>query len=395
MSSRVWFHLHSWIGLKLSLFMSFILITGTLAVFAHELDWLATPEMRVTPQDAPLAWGAMAENAAARFPDGTIELLYAPIDPWFAAEAVVLMPSGERRRVHLDPYDGSVKGVGSWANMHRFLRQTHRHLMLPTWIGVPLVSCLAFLLMASLASGLVVYKKWWRGFFRLPRRRNARTFWGDLHRLAALWSLWFVALIAVTGVWYLVESLGGHAPPAQTAPSPGAGPVLPTAVMLDAGKPVDDLVARAAAAYPALRIRELRPPRRTGDPFVFLGQAEAWLVRDRVNAVALDPATGALRWIADGRTLTVHQRIAEMADPLHFGTLGGLPTKIVWFLFGLVLSGLSLSGIYLFGLRALHAVDGSAGLAARAAWRGMGWWRYPALALIVLSLALTPAALAL
>src|SRR5690606_13304100 len=108
MNGRIWFHLHSWIGLKLSLFMSFILITGTLAVFAHELDWLATPEMRVTPRDAPLAWGAMAENAAARFPDGTVELLYAPIDPWFAAEAVVLMPSGERRRVHLDPYDGTV-----------------------------------------------------------------------------------------------------------------------------------------------------------------------------------------------------------------------------------------------------------------------------------------------
>jgi len=40
-------------------------------------------------------------------------------------------------------------------------------------------------------------------------------------------------------------------------------------------------------------------------------------------------------------------------------------------------------------------VDGNAALAARAAWRGMGLWRYPALALIVLSLALTPTALGL
>lgn len=393
MSSRAWFNLHSWLGLKLSLLMSFVLITGTLAVFAHELDWLVTPEMRVTPRDQPLAWEAMAENAAARFPDGTVEMLYAPIDPWFAAEAIMLMPTGERMRVHLDPYDGTVKGIGDWANIHRFLRQTHRHLMLPTRIGVPIVSALAILLMASLVSGLVVYKKWWRGFFRRPRRGSARTFWGDLHRLSALWSLWFVVVIAVTGIWYLVESLGGAAPPAQTAPPRGEGPVLPTTVTLAAATSVDALAAQAAAAWPALEIRELRPPRRAGDPFVFLGQADAWLVRDRVNAVALDPVTGAVRWIADGRTLSAHQRIAEMADPLHFGTLGGFSTKIIWFLFGVLLSALSLSGIYLFGVRAIRSVDEGAATLARAAWRGMGLWRYPALALIILSLALTPGAL--
>ena len=83
--------------------------------------------------------------------------------------------------------------------------------MLPTKIGIPIVCSLALLLAASLVSGIVTYKKWWRGFFRAPRGGDGRRMTGDLHRLMGLWSLWFVALITLTGLWYLVETLGGNA----------------------------------------------------------------------------------------------------------------------------------------------------------------------------------------
>ena len=58
----LWWVVHSWIGLKLSIFLTFILATGTFAVFAHEIDWLATPAMRVSPRSEPVAsWGALAQ----------------------------------------------------------------------------------------------------------------------------------------------------------------------------------------------------------------------------------------------------------------------------------------------------------------------------------------------
>ena len=380
----IWWILHSWLGLKLSIFLTFILLTGTLAVFAHEIDWLVTPAMRVTPQDAPQAsWGKLAEAAARAEPGARLETLYAPIDPWFAAEAWMDHGEGSPSRVYIDPWTAQVTGTHGWANVHRFLRQVHRHLMLPTKIGIPLVCSLALLLATSLVTGIVTYKKWWRGFLRRPRGGDARRLTGDLHRLVGLWSLWFVALIALTGIWYLIETLGGNAsvpklPEVATSP-------LPT------GAALDRMVEVVQRESPTLQIREIRFTQDNG--VIFLGQNQAWLVRDRANGIAVDPATHRVTMKLDGRDLDVHQRISEMADPLHFGTLGGLATKIVWFVFGAMLTALAVTGTIIYTLR-LAKESRAAQPKLKVAWTEMGAWAYFCTALVLLALALTPGAIA-
>src|SRR5688572_20522853 len=86
---RVWWIVHSWAGLKLSLFTTWVLLTGTLAVFSNEMDWLARPAMRVDPQSAPhVSWGTMTAAAIRTAPEGRVTALYAPPHAWFAAEAL-------------------------------------------------------------------------------------------------------------------------------------------------------------------------------------------------------------------------------------------------------------------------------------------------------------------
>jgi uncharacterized iron-regulated membrane protein len=377
----LWWSVHSWAGFKLSIFLTFILATGTLAVFAHEFDWLLTPSMRVAPRDAPRAsWGTVAEAAQRAAPDARLTTIFAPIDPWFAVEAWAGPQKGAPRRIYVDPWTGKVTGQHGWANIHRFLRQVHRHLMLPTRIGIPIVCSLALLLAASLVTGIVTYKKWWRGFFRWPRAGDTRRLSGDIHRLAGLWSLWFVALISLTGIWYMVETLGGYAPVDQP-PKIGERPP-PT------GPALDRLVAIARRAKPSLDIREVRFTPEQG--VIFLGQDRAWLVRDRVTGVAIDPANERVTMTLDGTELSAHQRISEMADPLHFGTFGGLPTKILWFVFGALMTALSVTGTMIFALR-LSRVETGGGV--RIAWRGMGIWGWVGLAAVITALAMTPFAI--
>lgn len=387
----LWWVVHSWAGLKISIFMTFVLFTGTLAVFAHELDWMATPAMRVAPQPRPYAsWGEIAEAAQAFAPEARLQTIYAPIDPWFASE--VWLDTGGRfvTRVYVDPYTAKVTGAAGWANIHRFLRNTHRHLMLPVAWGVPIVSSLSLVLLASLVTGLVTYKKFWRGFFRLPRfGRDARTLAGDFHRLAGLWSLWFVAIMVVTGIFYLAEeSFGAQAPPHPQPTAKLDAPSVPTGLQLDR------LIAVGQAAYPSLEIKEIRfPPQKGGRGLALVGQADAVLVRDRSNAVWLNPDTAEVVLTARGEDLSPHQRISEAADPLHFGTWGGLATKIVWFVFGAMLTALSVTGVMIYSLRLKSAENPAPRSALGKAWRGMGWWAYPAVGLIIMSLALTPGAI--
>jgi uncharacterized iron-regulated membrane protein len=389
---RLWWVIHGWVGLKLSLFTVWVLLTGTFAVFSVEMDWLAQPALRVQPQDAPhVSWGTMAAAAIAAVPEGRVSTVYAPPHAWFAAEALALVGADERRRIYINPYDGRVQGLAGWLSFQRFFREMHRHLLLPAKYGIPLVSSLSILLLLSIVTGLVTYKKFWRGFFRWPQGGNARRLTGDLHRFSGLWSLWFAVVITLTGVWYLVESLGGNAPvPRQPRVESG------TDLRLDSAR-IDELVAGAQRAYPNLRIMELRLP-EADEPLGVFGQADAVLVRDRVNGVWIDPTNGKVLGVIKGETLSVHQRISEMADPLHFGTWGGMTTKIVWFVFGLAMTALSVTGIVIYSVRLkkAYAADRARSKHSwlRRAWDGMGSWGYVGAGIVLLSFAMVPGWLA-
>lgn len=388
-NARLWWSVHQWAGLKLSILLSFVLLTGTLAVLSAEMDWLMRPTMRVSPGSVagPVAWTSIARNAAAYRSTYAIRSISAPPARAFAASVMVEKPDGANAYLYAHPTTGVVQGEGHWVGAARVLRNMHRHLNMPVWIGVPIVSALSFLLAVSLATSLVVYKKWWRGFGRSIRTRDPRTGWGDFHRLAGVWSLWFIVIIIVTGIWYLAESTVAPAPPTLKAESMASG--LTSADLADR---LEASLTAATAADPRLRIQHIDFPDEDEGAFTFQGQKDALLVRPRANSVSTEARDGRVLLMADASDLSVHQRISEAADPLHFGTFAGYWTKIPWFIFGALLTGLSISGTALYSLRLLKTERawGLAGPVAVRAWRGMGWWRWPALGLVMIGLALLP-----
>lgn len=390
-ASRLWFDVHSWLGLKLSLFMSFVLITGTIAVMANELDWLANASMRVDPQPASerASWGEIYSSLQKTYPDWQFSYIREPLDPWFTVLAYGKTPEGETRLIDVDPYTAEVKGDRHWMSFQRFFRNSHRHLMLPTRIGVPIVSALAFLMIASMITGLVVYKKFWRGLFKMPRRRNTRIFNGDLHRLLGLWSFWFLPVIALTSVFYFAESLGWRAPPFG---KPKKAAEIQSSL---SGEKINQYAESARQALPGLRIALVLPPVNAGDSLVFQGFTDdTWLVRARASYVAIDPADGRVLGSHRSKDANVHQRISEMADPLHFGTFGGITTKLIWFVFGVILSALAVTGVIIYAKR-LHKTyltgEGREGWGPWGiSWSGMGPWKWLGVIAIIIVVVLTP-----
>jgi uncharacterized iron-regulated membrane protein len=388
-SSRLWWEVHQWAGMKFSILLSFILLTGTLATLSHEIDWLLRPAMRVDPATVgtEVNWAAVAQTAAEAAGAGRVISLEGPIDPWFAAAAILEAPDGGLSFVYAHPTTGALQGHGHWVSAQRILRNMHRHLMMPVAIGVPIVSALSFLMAVSLVTSFVVYKKWWRGFFKPIRLNDLRTALGDFHRLAGLWSLWFVLLMILTGLWYLAEEMAFRAP---NLPSAKVEASAEDMVGLAARLP--QTLAAARGANPDLRIERIMFPTAKSGALVLHGQDEAILVRARANAVWTQAETGAVVLTTDGGDLNLHQRLSEAADPLHFGTWGGLTTKIIWFVFGLALTGLSVSGVAIYALRLIRAERRPKrwGPALAVSWAGMGLWRWPALILVIIGLLLIP-----
>lgn len=388
--ARLWWHVHQWVGLKLSILLSFVLLTGTFATISHEIDWLIDPAIRVAPASVTGEpdWAAIVVTAAKHPATASIESVDAPIASAFAAGVTIKNRDGERRYLWIHPTTGQLQGDSTWFNVARILRDLHRRLNIDYGWGITLVSALAALLAVSLVTSLVVYKRWWRGFWKPIRWRDARTALGDAHRLAGVWSMAFVLVITATGLWYLLESLGGEAP-RLSGPAQKPGPVIMTNMAKAEALP--RALASVRGRDPGLRITSLSLPDNKTGAFVFRGQREALLVRERANTAWVSADGRRLLHRLDGQTLSVHQRISEMADPLHFGTMEWGHAKSwwvrwLWFVFGLMLTGLSVSGVAIHVTRI--AREGRTAASLRSAFANMGWWRWPAATLVAGSLVL-------
>lgn len=354
------FALHSLFGLKLSLFMAFVCLTGTIATVAHEIELLYKPEVRASAhQPGREDWGALWAAAQAAYPDATIGGIgsYDRTDTsYFAKSVSATDAAGESFTIYVDPGTGAVTGHEYGRSFQDFMRALHYYLFLPTDWGFYIVAALGPVMLLSLVTGLLVYKKFWRGFLKRPCfDRPLRTVAGDLHRLVGLWSLWFVAAISLTSIYYLLEWSGMD----FERPVPRVSAAEPIATATP--EQVARWVELAREAKPGFAVTAIQLPYEGGDPVTVQGHWEANLVRERADAVYIDPATNRVIGQRTAHRMGAGERLVQTADPLHFGTFGGLATKLIWMLFGLLLTGLAATGAIIYAKRTgqvlRHGVD--------------------------------------
>ncbi|HWO43521.1 MAG TPA: PepSY-associated TM helix domain-containing protein [Candidatus Eisenbacteria bacterium] len=354
------FTLHSLLGLNVSLLLLFVCLTGTVAVVSDEIEWLASPKFRASSTSTRVGWQAQYEAAQTAYPTYHLTDISAGEEPYMATRIWATSPAGELRIIYVDPASGHVNGESSFVTFRSFMRALHYYLFTPGDWGFFLVTALGFVLLASAATGLLVYKKFWRGFFRVPATgRGSRLFWGNMHKLFALWSLWFVLLMALTSIWYfgerIVYRLGIDLESVKAPVAPKG--LAASDSRSDRYLPLDALVARATEALPGLDVKSIYFPATPAAPISINGEASAWLVRDRANSVALDPRTGAVLSIRRAERMSLLERWVHTADPLHFGDFGGLWSKLTWVFFGLLLCGLAASGAAVYVKRTTIALS--------------------------------------
>jgi uncharacterized iron-regulated membrane protein len=387
MNKKTWFKWHQWVGLNFSLLVCFILVTGTIAVVSHEIDWLTNSSLRVIPavKSERINWGKIYQAARLKNQLMLIQSIKAPVSDWFAVKVIRRDKEGNLYLEYYHPESAQYQGDGRWYNWQRFFRMAHRHLMMPTIYGVTIVGITSILIFVSMISGVVIYPKFWRGFFKKPRYDNRRVFWGDTHRLFGLWSSWLLLVVCLTGFWYLLEIWG------LNAVYPKADYNLSTQTKTENVQVNQQVFERAIGQIPkyhrGLVIKNIRLPIKKGRALIIEGQSTTVLVRDRANSVSFDPFTSEYLSHRVGEDQSLHVRISEAADPLHFGVFAGYYSKVIYFIFGLILSALAISGTYLYGLRSTKSYKKTSFKVTKVwlhSWTSMGHWRWLSLSIITI-----------
>jgi uncharacterized iron-regulated membrane protein len=167
MKRRSWFRVHSWLGVMAGLLLFIICWSGSFAVVGHELDWLLDARMRVQPRTETASWGQLHAAVLSAYPQAQNVSIEAPLYRNFAAVAALDLPEQEYVRLYLDPYTAQVLGRGSFFGVQRFFRSFHMSLF-NLGLGYPagyfVVTAFSLTLLASLASSLLFYRRWWRAF---------------------------------------------------------------------------------------------------------------------------------------------------------------------------------------------------------------------------------------
>ncbi len=382
------FRLHAWVGLNLSILLALMFATGTLLVFSTEIEAFQHKGMRAISIDTQhtATSGEIYDAVRAAYPDVSLSWIERDNVSWIGDATMVRTAWGEEVYIWTDPVTAEVLGATSRGNaVMPVIRAFHDGLLTGNWVGRLLATSTALALLVSIVTGLITYRQFWRGFFRMPSRHlGPRGWWGGLHRLTALWALPFLIVICLTGLYYFLESAGVPLDPHY----PRAAQATERDKRMPAGfdgADLDRATAVATEILPDLEITSVGLPFRITDGIKFEGQTDAILAEASANLVSIDPATFEPLVGFHASELSAMSRLIAMIRPLHFGQWGGLASRVLWLIFGTLSTCVALFGVMIYAARVLPASEDISAIPGpfRRAWSGMN----PVKWLLVLMLA--------
>ena len=368
---------HGWSGILLGLLLYAVVLTGTAAVFAHEIG----------------AWSAghVATRSAFEQPiDATVRRLTAMTPPQYR-EAVNLFEIGDHGlgaffHRHETGADGMPSESGFYYQLDNagridrtvrgnaeeifgprnddalssFLVDTHVRLHLPNPWGLLLTGILGLAMLVAAISGLLIHRHLFKDILTLRSRASPVLVDRDKHSVAGTWSLPFAFILAFTGSFFSFFGTIGVPVVAMAAYS-GDIEALNEAVFGNPGAPdprplpVGNLDRIAADAIG-----------RMGEAPTFIaienfGRADA-KVTSYHNPKANDIAPVALLYNGTtaaferakptvGRRPSAGGTLVGIMGPLHFGNFAGLLSKAIWFGLGFAMCYVTFTGMRLWVVR--------------------------------------------
>jgi uncharacterized iron-regulated membrane protein len=349
--------IHLWLGVSLGLVFAVLGLTGSALVFYVEIDgWLnpvgqadsAEPSAGIaTPvYDQALATGH------ANFPvagDWSIELTGAggPIPARYYPAEGGHGHHAQREMVWFSADGTRIVRSDTWGEyLMSWLYELHMNLLAGN-LGMQIVGWSGFATLALLLTGLAAWwpRRSWRKAIAFKRRAIAMRRLRDLHKLAGLASIILLILLSLTGALLALPAVKESIFAATIVPiDPVPEPATATGSMPEIS--LAQALSQARTAIPHGRPTFVDIP---GDPAVPLrvriqGQGDLH-GRFPGSFVFLDRRTGAVVATLDTARGNSATRLNTWIRPIHDGSIGGLGTRFLAILAGLMPSLLFITGL--------------------------------------------------
>ncbi len=362
----VLFQIHLWCGIGLGLSILLISLTGVALVFHDEISEYSNHQLLVVDKPVPahqvLGADRIRELAIALTPGQRFNSISFPDGPR-GTYRIAMEQKKQFTFLYFHPQTGEHLGTVQQATSFlRWLQLPHFNLLSGT-TGRTVNGVGGLCLFLLCLTGVPL---WWQGLrrwmlgLRIDRRLSWKRINWDLHSAAGIYTFCFAALWGLTGAYFAFPDatrsvVGWFLPVSPSARALRTANSKPPKAARGTMVKLDGLAGAATAAAPGTRVTMILFPEAPTLPArvlvmpgdvpasahhfrgeVFVDRTDASIVR---KSLYQDATSGdvLIRWIV----------------PLHFGTFGGLPTKILWFVLGLTPGLLALTGISMWWNRVL------------------------------------------
>lgn len=331
----LWLHLG--IGVAAGGLMSLTGLTGSLLVFGDEIDRLLNPALlRVQPGVQRASLDMVLADVRSSFPDRRIDRIHLAYEPESSLEAC-FAGGADPSCVYVNPYTGARLGVRIPTRSFKGqLFSFHRRLF-SGMVGETIVGVEGALLIALSLTGLSLWTyarrpvSHWRPW--TAAKPYARRL--DLHRVVGLCALPLLLLLAATGTAMVFRpTFEGTLNWLASSPMPGPPSVPATA----AGAPIslDAILRTIRTTIPDAEPTYVILPASPSTPLAVRARMRGeWLPKGR-SFIYVHPQTGAILRADNALRSPPGYRAGSALYPLHVGLLGGMPTRVIQCLVGLI-----------------------------------------------------------
>ena len=348
------FYCHRYIGLAVGLILIIVGLTGSLLVFNREINAVLVKQKyeRVVTQSPTISLDKVAKSVNQNYlkkTDYQIHQIDLHFDP--NIYLVRLINSDNKQlEVFVNAYTGKV--LGDRLRDKGFFDKVYslHYQLFAGDIGIVIVGIAALLLFFLTVTGLILWSGWRNLIAGFKIKWNGRTKRKnyDIHKVIGIISLVFLAMISISGfAWNFYEQTEPAIYSLTFTPPPPEVESTPTGKETIA---IDEVVKQANATIPEAKASFISVPTEANEVFtVYMkqpGDAQYF-----ANNVQIDRYSGEVLHSVNSKTASLGDRLLNAFAPMHYGTFGGIFTRILYVFVGLSPTVLFITGLTMYRLR--------------------------------------------